>query len=74
MLDRLIVGEDNLCCRPERADNPIDLGLLIFDELDARVRRSTSRNLDRACRGHRYERAHDHGGERLHRITSGSAR
>ncbi|BAV66822.1 hypothetical protein SCLO_4000180 (plasmid) [Sphingobium cloacae] len=74
VLDRLIVAQDNLCCGPERADDPIDLGLFIFDELDARVGRTTSRNFDRVRRRYRHQRANDGGGERPHRITSGSAR
>src|SRR3546814_4147491 len=65
--DLLIVAQDNLCCGPERADDPIDLGLFIFDELDARVGRTTSRNFDRVRRRYRHQRANDGGGERPHR-------
>jgi hypothetical protein len=74
MFDRLIGAKHHLGRRPECADDPVDLGLLIFDELHARIRRPPARGVLREG-GCRYDGEKTRYGEKaLHRTTSGSAR
>src|SRR3546814_3537050 len=47
VLNRFVLAEDNLGCCPEGPDDAIDLRFLIIDELDAWVRRSATRDLNR---------------------------
>src|SRR3546814_13009163 len=47
MLNRFVLAGDNLGCCPEGPDDAIDLRFLIIDDLDAWVRRSATRDLNR---------------------------